>query len=298
MYAESIMSAQCQWEAQKEEIFSLKNIYCGPGECSLLPPHTFDQLEGSDNPPYEADLISLTVNLRIENYDKPIVLAVTYQLPHFYPQESPTVTLLSEDLIREGLSDLEEQAAAFAETLKPEPCLFSVVEWIKDILPEVIASHPSYLKARTPSTQQASTTKLKTQEHEENSTPLLKAHTVSKTLDTSTANNTICIVKLDHMRNEQRYFKTLRTWSRELNIQGKVLSAGTHFIFVVLSGSREDVGEFLHRWKTQHVDVDSRGKPCKEKMMSVLCRQDTPLAAMRRQVLVGILSIIIALKIE
>lgn len=35
----------------------------------------------------------------------------------------------------------------------------------------------------------------------------------------------ICCMKLDHMRDEQRYVKTLRQWSRDLGLHGRYLPA-------------------------------------------------------------------------
>jgi len=82
--------------------------------------------------------------------------------------------------------------------------------------------------------------------------------------------NWIAIVKLDHMRNKQKYLKHLRKWSAELNVGCSVLILKAVKYVVVLTGSKCDVDQFLVNWKTQCVDVDSKGKPCKEKLMSVL----------------------------
>ena len=75
------------------------------------------------------------------------------------------------------------------------------------------------------------------------------------------------------MRNEQKYFKLLQSWAKELSIAGKLLRTGCHEITAVLFGERRVMGEFLKRWKTQNVDIDSHGRPCKEKMLTVLCQQ-------------------------
>ena len=87
----------------------------------------------------------------------------------------------------------------------------------------------------------------------------------------------VCIAKLDHMRNEQKYLKLLNSWAKELTLSGKVLHTGPHSIYVVIVGTNDSgdasVSEFLKRWKTQNVDIDSQGRLCKEKLLSVLCQR-------------------------
>lgn len=74
------------------------------------------------------------------------------------------------------------------------------------------------------------------------------------------------------MRNEAKYFKLLNSWAKELEITGKVLKMEQrqHGIYVVLLGGAKELAEFVSRWKTQNVDVDSRGRHCKEKMITFL----------------------------
>lgn len=79
----------------------------------------------------------------------------------------------------------------------------------------------------------------------------------------------IVALKIDHIRNRQKYFKHLKKWSRELRVGLSLfILKGIRFV-VVLEGDKFDVDQFLVNWKTQCVDVDSRGKPCKEKLLTV-----------------------------
>jgi hypothetical protein len=41
-------------------------------------------------------------------------------------------------------------------------------------------------------------------------------------------------------------------------------------IVIAIVGDTNQVGQFLKRWRTSRVDVDSKGKPCLERMMTVL----------------------------
>ena len=72
------------------------------------------------------------------------------------------------------------------------------------------------------------------------------------------------------MRSKAKYLKALQAWASELSIHGKIVDKGRHSIVSALVGREKDITEFLKRWKSEKVDVDSRGKPCKERMMEVL----------------------------
>ena len=72
------------------------------------------------------------------------------------------------------------------------------------------------------------------------------------------------------MRNETLYIGHLRKWTNELSVFCQIVNAGPHHVYVLLKGSMEDIREFLKIWKSQSVDVDKRGRPCKEKLMTIL----------------------------
>lgn len=81
----------------------------------------------------------------------------------------------------------------------------------------------------------------------------------------------ITVLKVDHMRNRQKYLKHLKKWSEELGVGVSLfILKGTRYV-VLLEGDKGDVDQYLVNWKTQCVDVDSKGKPCKEKMLTI-CR--------------------------
>ena len=95
--------------------------------------------------------------------------------------------------------------------------------------------------------------------------------TTTTTITTTSARDWVVIVKLDHMRNRQKYLKHLKKWSNELCVGVSVFVLKEVRFAVILRGDRRDVDQFLVNWKTQCVDVDAKGKPCKEKLMTV-CR--------------------------
>ena len=294
-YVSCVMAQKTtDWKVQREEILALKSIYCGPGECFLLSPHTFTQLECSDQSGFRNDVhsfpVSLVFRLAIpidqevassnKASQKDLKMTVTFQLCESYPEISPQIIVSSEHIHKTGLNELQQNALAYACSLKPEPCLFSILEMLKDNAMEMIANDPSCLALKRPSSNNHPQQERSCQTYRDSpaSSPETPAgcHTSGKcTSDGSRKciDLSICIARIKHMRNEQKYFKILNTWSKELGIRGKVLNAGLNTIYVALVGSSPSVSDLLQRWKTQNIDVDSQGKPCKEKMISILCRQ-------------------------
>lgn len=89
------------------------------------------------------------------------------------------------------------------------------------------------------------------------------------------------LLLLDHMHDRAGYSRTIKSWCKELGISGALIFQGggpggcSPLILVLLRGSPADVDEYLRRQRTETVDVDSRGRKCKERMMRVLVEQTT-----------------------
>merc|ERR1719230_2273398 len=69
--------------------------------------------------------------------------------------------------------------------------------------------------------------------------------TTTSTTTTTTARDWVVIVKLDHMRNRQKYVKHLKKWSNELGVGVSVFVLKEVRFAVVLRGDRRDVDQFL-----------------------------------------------------
>ena len=80
-----------------------------------------------------------------------------------------------------------------------------------------------------------------------------------------------CIIQLDHMRDKRKYIKIIERWSNDLHINGTIIFYGKTKIFLVLIGEEKNLNRFQQLLKTNNVDIDSRGRPCKEKLSKVLC---------------------------
>lgn len=93
-----------------------------------------------------------------------------------------------------------------------------------------------------------------------------------------TASVHFSLIEIDHMRDRRNYLKILTRWSKELALTGRVIFCNTsRRIFLLLTTSDVGVGvgcdalkDFLVRLRTSNIDVDSSGRPCKERLASVL----------------------------
>ncbi|XP_005111987.1 uncharacterized protein LOC101856308 [Aplysia californica] len=74
---------------------------------------------------------------------------------------------------------------------------------------------------------------------------------------------------LDHMRSRQNYVKLIKKWVDELALSGRLIFCH-RFILILMQGEAQSIKEYLVRNRTTNVDVDSRGRSCKERMLTVL----------------------------
>jgi hypothetical protein len=85
------------------------------------------------------------------------------------------------------------------------------------------------------------------------------------------------LVHVDHMNDGKAYRKWLRRTSQETECLLLIKQCYKHEdytkrpkIIVGVVGDKGDVSAFLKRWRTSRVDVDSRGKQCLERQMSII----------------------------
>ena len=76
----------------------------------------------------------------------------------------------------------------------------------------------------------------------------------------------LLIIELDHMRNTQKYTDWILKTCKILDLNGFVWIR-KHPLICLLG---EQTEKFITRLKTETVDVDSKGKSCKEKMSKIL----------------------------
>ncbi|XP_026690444.2 RWD domain-containing protein 3-like [Ciona intestinalis] len=150
-----------------------------------------------------------------------------------YPHTPPLVHVLVPHQTKSQNAELQAELKSYLtqNNFLGEPMLFNVISWVMDT-----QTHAATEKEAEVSDEPLSTT----------------------------------LLQLDHMRSKSNYLRTLKSWTSQLNINGYV-AFYNRFIFIGLQGCSSNLKEFVHRIKTQKIDVDSKGQPCKEKMMKVLC---------------------------
>ena len=86
------------------------------------------------------------------------------------------------------------------------------------------------------------------------------------------------IIHLDHMNDYRGYTKRLHKWTKQLGLAGVCFlplhtSPRPRHVFVMLESTHDAMhfngAEFMRRLRTEHVDKNSRGDPCLERMSSV-----------------------------
>lgn len=83
------------------------------------------------------------------------------------------------------------------------------------------------------------------------------------------------LLLLDHVRAKRPYIRTVSKWVQELGLRGAFIFQWK-LILLLLQGQTEDITEYLSRHRTQCIDVDSKGRKCKERMMSVIAEVQGP----------------------
>ncbi|KAM4721871.1 RWD domain-containing protein 3 isoform 2-T2 [Rhinophrynus dorsalis] len=172
-----------------------------------------------------------------------IHLRLIFDLPVAYPSCLPNLSVSSEELTRAQCKDLRDKLLEQAKQHLLEPMIHDLVLWMQQNLNKLIGESETSIS-------------------DENS-PL--------SVDTMTDEGTwTVLLHLDHMRAKNKYVKTVEKWTTELNLYGRLMFMGK-IILILLQGDRKSIRDYLVLQKSCKVDVDSSGKKCKEKMISVLC---------------------------
>lgn len=191
----------------------------------------------------ETDGIVFRIHTKAEGLtDARIPLELVFHLPINYPLCLPGISVNSEHLTRTQCVAVREKLLEQAEKLFSEPMVHELVLWIEQNLRHIL-SQPETGRSGEKCT--------------------LSTHT---TLDDGLW---ITLLHLDHMRAKTKYVRTVEKWAADLRLTGRLMFMGK-IILILLQGDRNNIKEYLILQKTSKVDVDSSGKKCKEKMISVL----------------------------
>ncbi|XP_042878533.1 RWD domain-containing protein 3-like isoform X2 [Penaeus japonicus] len=157
-----------------------------------------------------------------------------------YPEDPPPFSVQCTSLSRKECEDLKNSLKEEAEIFRGSPMVLSILTALQD----------KQIKIAQP--------------------------TVADSAALNIKDAKMYVLQLDHMRNKARYVKTIQRWCKELAIVGGLIFY-LRWIFIILQGDEESIKTYIQRNKTQVVDVDSSGRPCKERLLSVLHVVDHPI---------------------
>ncbi|XP_041846656.1 RWD domain-containing protein 3 isoform X2 [Melanotaenia boesemani] len=172
--------------------------------------------------------------------DRGLNVSLVFHLQPSYPSCPPDISVSSTDLSRTQCHSIRQKLLDRAAGLTPEPMIHQLVQYLQ----QCVALTDDH---------RGGTEVLKDREQEEAWTAVLL---------------------LDHIRSQNHYVGLLERWSQQLQLTGRLLLGCN--ILIILQGARHNVKEFCRRLKTAKVDVDSSGKKCKERRMSVLIEAPSP----------------------
>lgn len=178
-----------------------------------------------------------------EVLDTDVLLKLLFHLPVNYPSILPDISVNSDQLTRAQCVDVKEKLLEQAKKHLSEPMVHDLILWVQQHLKEVIKQSAAVCNEKT---------------------------TLSKGTEDGIW---MLLLHLDHMRAKAKYVKTVEKWASNLRLTGRLMFMGK-IILILLQGDRSSIKEYLILQKTSKVDVDSSGKKCKEKMMSVLCETE------------------------
>ncbi|XP_078074943.1 RWD domain-containing protein 3 [Mustelus asterias] len=193
----------------------------------------------------ESEGITFQIHATCEHHAKKIQLAVTFQLSPGYPSCLPDISICSDQLTRKQCCDLKQSLLRYAQTLLGQPMVYELVMWLQQNC-------------------EGATERVTVDKSSESDDPQQQCSSHDAVW--------MALVHLDHMRAKAKYIKSIEKWTSDLRLTGRLMFMGK-LILIILQGQRKDIKDYLVLQKTSKVDVDSSGKRCKEKMISVLCEE-------------------------
>ncbi|XP_015268837.1 PREDICTED: RWD domain-containing protein 3 isoform X2 [Gekko japonicus] len=213
-----------------EELSAIAAIYCGQGECEVL--HV-SETEG----------ISFRIQTSVKGpLETDVLLKLLFSLPINYPSTLPNISVHSEQLTRTQCMAVKERLLEEAKRHFSQPMVHELILWIQQNLKYIV---------------------------EQDETSACSGKSTLSTKATTDNGVSTVLLHLDHMRAKGKYVKTVEKWCADLRLTGRVMFMGK-MIFILLQGDKSSIKEYMVLQKTSKVDVDSSGKKCKEKMISVL----------------------------
>ncbi|XP_056596719.1 RWD domain-containing protein 3 isoform X1 [Triplophysa dalaica] len=176
------------------------------------------------------------INTLTERNNEKTPLSLIFHIPPDYPNNPPDISISSSHLSRKQCRDLRNSLLDTARSLPAEPMVHDLILWLQENFSDLINTAGCHSAEIRPELEDESW---------------------------------MALLLIDHMRSKAKYIKLIEKWTSELCLSGRLFMG--KLILILLQGTKENIKEYIHLQRTVKVDVDSSGKRCKEKMMSVLC---------------------------
>lgn len=265
---------------QDLEVSALRSIYCKEGE-----------MTDSKDLDHRKILINLDVtrlpDKNVLTQSERCSARVLFSLPHDYPESScPLVEVKCLHLDKTAMDVITEALFQRAQELQGQMMLLDLACLAKELVENELLGSAKLQRTEFESScfNQASVSKgglcsprfsqaQKSEEGKRVTSQNLASGEVLLSAD-CTSNFVTTLLHLDHMRSKSSYCKLIKKWVLELGLVGRLIFC-QRLIFILLQGNQKAIKEYIVRNRTTNVDVDSKGKSCKERMLSVLCEVAT-----------------------
>lgn len=258
------MAAELPLQQQRDEIATLKAIY--GDEFTVHNQIACDSILSGDT---REESMHCSVSRELNGRGK---ATVSFWLPREYPNVRPHASILcdsvSGDVVVELLREANETMEMYAQM--GEPCLQQIVELVFSFASKRERDGSECHQSQN-AVNRCSSRSEETPLHCSN-TAVMQDLSPKEPACPCPATN-VAVVHLDHMHNSKLYTKKLTKWSKECGVHCTLVDCGMHCIVGIMLGEHAAVNSFLRAWRTRNVDEDARGRPCKEKMIRVLCRE-------------------------
>ena len=262
------MAAELQQclQQQRDEITALKAIY---GEEFTV--HSQELWESMLNLDVIEEPVQCSVWRKVSERGE---ITVSFQLPKEYPNALPHTSILCDCVSGDALVELHHEVNETMEMYAQmgEPCLQQIVELVFSFISEREENESGLIQSQSVA-RGGDSRNGETPPHDHNTTIPGQGVLPLSSEEPACVDATVAVVHLDHMHNSKLYTKKLGKWSKECGVHCTLADCGLHCIFGIVLGEHSAVDAFLRAWRTRNVDEDVKGRPCKEKMIRVLCTE-------------------------
>lgn len=172
--------------------------------------------------------------------------SLNVSLPPLYPYDAPRLELSCPAARPAAVSAAEQELGAIASGAEEQECCVQLVQRFLELAAEELVE----VQAEPP----AAGTRAGADEAVEE-----------------------LVLSIDHMNDSISYMRLLEWWAAEGGLAGTLLYDGSgrrvHGVVLVLQGGARGCTAFLHRLRTERVDCDAKGRRCRERQSTVLCRR-------------------------